>query len=136
MDKALASFALPSKAIHYLQRLVIRFRYPVSLPEEVAEALGLEMTNNITFDKFLERLCCPSCCPHRLTRFMPREMAEELFTTALRRESFKYHTLISYYFKGGWLEFVLYFDEQSQLRRLYIKHKSFKTDSGREIVLK
>lgn len=106
--------------------LFARFRYPVSMPEDVASDLGIEITNSIKFQKFIQCLIDPRCRPTKLTRFMPREEAEDLFRMAKRREKFQQDSLFSYHFKGGWMEFILHFDEQSRLRRLYVRHKDLK----------
>ncbi len=104
----------------------IRLRYPVSLPEDVATDLGLNISNSLTFQEFINYLTDPHHRPSKLTRFMPRHQAEDMFRYALRKEKFQQNSLFSYYFKGGWMEFVLQFDEQSRLRRLYIRHKDLK----------
>ncbi len=57
---------------------------------------------------------------------MPREQAEDMFRLAIRKEKFQQNSLFSYHFKGGWVEFVLQFDEQARLRRLYTRHKDLK----------
>ncbi len=109
-----------------LTRLLTRFRYPVSLPEEVAADLGLNISNALTFEEFITSLTNPSHRPTKLMRFMPRAQADGMFQTALRKELFKQNSLFSYHFNGGWMEFMLQFDEQSRLRRLYIQHKDLK----------
>lgn len=107
-------------------QLLIRLRYPVSLPEDVAKDLGLNISNSFTFTEFINYLTDPSHRPTKLMRFMPRHQAENIFRCALRQERFQQNSLFSYYFKGGWMEFVLEFDEHSRLRRLYIRHKILK----------
>ena len=106
--------------------LLIRFRYPLSTPEDVANDLGLKCSNLLSFQEFICYLTNPHHCLTKLCRFMPREEAEEVFRLALRKEKFSQNSLFSYCFKGGWVEFVLQFDEQSRLRRLYIRHKELK----------
>jgi hypothetical protein len=112
--------------INFVKQFFIRFRYPCSLPEDVAQDLGLNISNLLTFTEFMDRLTQPKLCPKKLTKFMPREQAEQIFRTALRKECFKQNSLFSYHFNGGWMEFMLQFDEQSRLRRLYIQHKDLK----------
>lgn len=107
-------------------RLLLRFRYPVSMPEDIATDLGLNISNFITFKEFINRLVNPDHRPTKLIRFMPREEAEHMFQTALRKEKFRNNSLYSYYFNEGWMEFVLQFDDQSRLRRLYVQHKELK----------
>lgn len=126
---------LPVRAAHNLLRFLLRFRYPVSLPEDIAIALGLELSNYMSFDQVLERLTHPSSPPLRLQRFMSRDGAEECFESAVRQEKFRRRTLCSYYFNKGWLEFELRFDEQARLRRLYLHHRSLSADRGVEIPL-
>lgn len=115
------------KVLKPLLSLFVRFRYPVSMPEEVAADLGINITNALSFREFIHRLTDPVHRPTKLNRFMPREQAEEIFRSALRKEKFQQNSLFSYHFKGGWMEFILQFDEQSRLRRLYIRHKDLKT---------
>lgn len=123
------------KAFDQLCRFFIRFRYPVSLPEDIAQALGINLSNYITFEKFVGQLTCPSCAPTRLKKFMSREKAEEAFQNAHCKEHFKKTSLYSFYFSQGWMEFVLEFDDQSRLRRVYLHHKDIKHDRGVEIQL-
>lgn len=123
------------KAFDQLCRFFIRFRYPVSLPEDIAEALGISLSNYITFDKFVSLLTCPSCKPTKLQRYMPREKAEQAFKNAHCKEVFNGTSLFSFYFTEGWMEFKLEFDNQSRLRRLYLHHKHIKQEDGTEIKL-
>lgn len=114
------------KVFRPLFHLFVRFRYPVSMPEDVASDLGLEITNSLNFKEFMRCLTDPRHRPTKLSRFMPREQAEDIFRLAKRKERFQQNSLFSYHFKGGWMEFILQFDEQSRLRRLYIRHKDLK----------
>lgn len=114
------------KVFQPILHLLIRLRYPVSMPEDVASDLGLSITNSLKFQEFIQCLIDPCQRPTKLTRFMPREQAEDIFRLAKRKERFKQNSLFSYHFKGGWMEFNLQFDEQSRLRRLYICHKDLK----------
>lgn len=110
-----------------VRHMFIRFRYPVSLPEEVAQSLGVDIQNTIGFKKFLHT--CRLCHPTRITKFMPRMEAERAFHSALRKERFTSSSLYSFYFNEGWLEFELQFDANSLLRRVYVHHKLLE-DSG------
>lgn len=112
--------------LKYLSHLFVRFHYPLSTPEDVANDLGLQCSNLVTFQEFICYLTSPHHCLTKLVRFMPREAAEEIFRLALRKEKFSQNSLFSYCFKGGWVEFVLQFDEKARLRRLYIRHKELK----------
>ncbi len=123
------------KGFNWLYHFFLRFRYPVSLPEDIATDLGINTSNFLTFEEFVTQLTNNSCRPRRLTRFMPRETAEAAFQSAQRKEYFGHNTLFSYYFHEGWLEFSLYFDEQGRLRRIYLQHKRLVSDEGVEIPL-
>lgn len=107
-------------------RLFIRFRYPVSMPEDVAADLGLAISNFVTFPQLIFNLTNSERRPANLVRFMPRKQAEEAFRLALKKECFQQDSLFSYYFNGSWMEFILQFDEESRLRRVYIRHKDLK----------
>jgi hypothetical protein len=119
-----------------IQRVWIRFRYPVSMPEDIALALGIQLSNSLPFKDFVMCLSRPDCCPKRLTRFMPRALAEAAFSNAVHTERFCEKTLVSYYFNEGWLEFVLQFDRTSRLRRIYFLHREVTNDEGIELPLK
>lgn len=105
-----------------------RFRYPFSTPEDVAKALGARLPNHLSFNKFLCELTHPSFCPSKLSKYMPREKAEAAFSNATECFQQNNFSLFSYYFKGGWMEFVLYFDNDSRLRRIYLHHQSIKDE--------
>lgn len=123
------------KAFDWLLHCILRIRYPVSLPEEIATDLGIKASNLLTFEEFVNTLINPASKPQRLMRFMPREVAEAAFQSAQRKEKFSRNSLYSYYFHEGWLEFSLHFDEQSRLRRIYLQHKQLVADHGVEIPL-
>jgi hypothetical protein len=123
------------KTLDWLYRVILRFRYPVTLPEEIATDLGINTSNFITFNELICLITNVSCKPKRLKRFMPREAAESAFKSAQRKEKFGRNSLFSYYFLEGWLEFSLYFDEKSRLRRIYLQHKSVQKERGIEISL-
>ena len=125
----------PMKAFDLLYRFFLRFRYPVSLPEDVANALGAELSWYLTFDEFVNRLKCPHFRPQKLKKYMPRKQAEEAFNSALKIDRFGQKSLFSYYFNEGWVEFVLQFDDQARLRRIYLQHKYIEDDIGLEIPL-
>lgn len=124
------------KALNWLLRVCLRVRYPVSLPEDIATDLGFNTSNFLTFEEFVSQLVNLSDRPQHLARFMPRADAEAAFQSAQRKECFGRHSLFSYYFHEGWLEFNLYFDEQARLRRIYLQHKHLPQDHGVEIRLK
>ena len=123
------------KAFNWFYRVILRIRYPVTLPEQIAMDLGIAVPSFLTFSELVSQLTSISCKPKRLRRFMPREMAEAAFESAQRKEKFSHNSLFSYYFQEGWVEFSLYFDEQSRLRRIYLQHKSVDKERGIEISL-
>jgi len=124
------------KAIGWVYHLFLRWRYPVSLPEEIATDLGINSSNFLTFEEFVKQLTSLPSHPRRLSRFMPRDEAEAAFQSAQRKECFGRTSLFSYYFPEGWLEFSLHFDEQARLRRIYLQHKCFPKEQGIEIPLR
>ncbi len=123
------------KSRNFIQRFLLRFRFPVSLPEEIADALGVYLPTKATVDELLTRLTTKGCQPTRLMRFMPRLKAESAFRTARRSDRFARTTHFAYYFLDGWLEFCLHFDSEDRLRRLYIHHRSLNAERGVEIPL-
>lgn len=123
------------KALDWLFHLMVRLRYPVSLPEDIATDLGINTSNFLTFEEFVSQLTSKEHRPRRLTRFMPRDTAEAAFTSAQRKECFGRSSLFSYYFHEGWLEFKLHFDEKARLRRIYIQHRRLASELGIEIPL-
>ncbi|MCB1181343.1 MAG: hypothetical protein KDK55_04905 [Chlamydiia bacterium] len=104
-----------------LLRLLSRFRYPASLPEEVASDLGLFIPNTISFKDFMSFLRSNHCCPTTLKRGMDRFDAERVFSSPLKKEIFSSRTLLSYYFAKGWLVITLFFDEGGQLTRAQVQ---------------
>jgi hypothetical protein len=124
------------KPFDLFSRFLLRFRYPLSLPEDIATSLGIDVSNEIAFDDFVNYLICPNCCPTRLMKFMPREMAENAFERAPCKEKFRDRTLISFQFNEGWMEFDLQFDSESRLRRIYVQHKNINQERGVEIKLR
>lgn len=119
----------------YLSHMMARIKYPVSLPEEVAEALGVDLPCRSSFDEFIKELMAPQLKPTKLVKYMTRERAEALFGKAVKTERFNQKTLISYYFNRGWLEFMLQFDDESRLRRIYFYHQATRRPEGVEIPL-
>lgn len=123
------------KFFKYVFHLYSRFQYPVSLPEEIAHALGIEATSKLTCDEFVSLLTSPSCHPTRLHKYMARVDAEAAFASAVRKERFTRHSLYSYYFNNGWLGFYMQFDHTSRLRRVYVQHRALKAQEGVELGL-
>lgn len=123
------------KPLTQLSRLLARFWYPVTLPEDVAETLGVEVSNFLSFDELMKCIAQSKCHPLRLARFMPRKDAEAAFKNATCIEHFGEKTLVSYFFPEGWVEFVLKFDRESRLRRIYLLHKDIENEEGVEINL-
>jgi hypothetical protein len=123
------------KRWNMVSRILMRFRYPVSLPEDVISALGLDLPKRLSFQQLISQLACPFKRPARVTKFMPRALAEEAFKTALKKECFGKKTHFSFCFSEDWIVFVLHFDEEALLRRIYIHHKHIEQDQGIEIPL-
>ena len=121
--------------VENLTRLISRFRYPVSLPEDLAKDLGVKLVNTVNFRQLLRILHSSDLRCNRLKRLMSRAQAEAIFRSALKKESFKSSSLFSYYFNKSWLVFALYFDEKDQLRRLYVQCPSCSNFEGFDIHL-
>ncbi len=125
----------PMKGLNHFSRFFLRFRYPGALPEDIAKALGVQISNFLTFNEFVNVITSPNLHPTRLSRYMPRCRAEEAFSRAQKKECFGRCSLFSYYFSEGWMEFQLQFDAESRLRRIYVQHKQIDHDRGIEIPL-
>ena len=111
-------------------RLLCRFRYPASLPEDIAKDLGIHLSNTLSFDAFLKLLSSPHMHPTKIRKFMPRQQAESAFGSALRNESFPSCSLFSYYFSKGWVVIALHYDEEERLRRAYFQCPSCEEMDG------
>ena len=107
--------------IHSFTRLMSRFRYPVSLPEDIAKDLGVRLSNSLSFEAFLKALSSPHMHPTKIRKYMCRQQAENAFHAALRKECFPACSFFSYYFSKGWVVIALYFDEEDRLRRAYFQ---------------
>lgn len=116
-------------------RFFARFWHPVALPEEVVETLGVEVSNFLSFGDLIRCLNSCHCHPPSLAKYMPRKDAETAFKKPTCVEKIGNKTLISYYFNEGWVEFVLHFDTDGRLRRIYLLHKEIEQDEGVEIQL-
>jgi hypothetical protein len=109
-----------------ISRLLSRFRYPVSLPEDIAADLGISLSNHLSFDALIESLS--SLSPSTLSKWMPRFKAENVFQSAIRKEIFKSCSLFSYKFNQGWVVIALYFNEEARLTRVFLQSPSSETD--------
>lgn len=107
--------------LYALNRLLHRFRYPVSMPDDLANDLGVSITSNPSFGDFIEYLKISANRPTKLWKMMPRYQAERRFQSALKKEVFPGSTFFSYSFQHSWLLVVLHFDAQSRLRRLHVQ---------------
>lgn len=105
-----------------LSRLMSRFRHPNSLPEDIANDLGITLSNHYSCEKLLELLASPQCKPTKLYWMMSRHEAEASFRFFLKKEQFKSSTLFSYYFNKGWVIFSLYYDHLQRLRRVHLQY--------------
>lgn len=119
--------------LEHLLRFLARFRYPVSLPEDVASALGITISNHISFHQLVSKIC--SCHPTRLNKLMHREEAEKAFSSAVSCEKFLDNTVCSFCFTQGRVVFVLKFDQEERLRHIVLQHKLIRSDQGVEIPL-
>lgn len=117
-----------------LSTLVARIWHPVTLPEEIAGCFGLKVSNFLSVEDLIRVLSKSQCYTTCLSRYMPREIAEAVFRNATTIESFGEKTIISYYFRDGWVEYVLLFDQEDRLRRVYLNHRAIETE-GIEIPL-
>jgi len=124
------------KVLDGFLRIIARFWYPVALPEEVVETLGVEVSNFLSFDDLVKILAKSTCNPHRIARYMPRKEVEAAFRNATSRDIFRDKTLITYFFNEGSVEFVLYFDRYDLLRRVYLRHRCIQMEEGVEIPLR
>ncbi len=120
-------------AFDLLLDFLLRFRFPCTLPSEIGSSLGVDLPRYPTFSELIENISHST--PTKLYKYMPRKEAEEHFKTAQRKEQFVSNSMFSYYFNEGWIEFVLQYDDNSKLRRLYLLHKSIPSDEGIEIPL-
>lgn len=123
------------KTLECFSRFLLRFRYPVTLPEDIAKDLGIDVPNSIKFEELIRKLTSPECCPGNFKKYMRRADAEKAFNGAQRKERFMQISLFSYYFNEGWVEFKLEFDNESLLRRMYIQHKIIQNERGFELHL-
>lgn len=105
-----------------LSRLMSRFRHPNSLPEDIANDLGITLSNHTSCEKLLELLASAQFKPTKLYWMMHRHDAEAGFRFFLKKEQFKTSTLFSYYFNKGWIIFSLYYDQMQRLRRVHIQY--------------
>lgn len=110
-----------------LSAFFLRWRYPVSTPQEVFKALGMDLPTPTDFQEFIQQLDFSHKQIKNFFRFMPREEAEAYFSSAVKKERFRHQSLYSYCFKSTqkdcWVEFILDFDQHSRLRRMYLEHK-------------
>lgn len=103
-------------------RLFCRFKYPISLPEDVATALGVSVSNFVPFDLLIKTVSANSTRPKSLKKYMPRREAEQAFKAALKVERHRDRSIYSYYSNNNWVEFSLVFDQDGRLRHLFMKH--------------
>ncbi len=121
------------KLFKKLSKFVQRLKNPVSLPEDIGRDLGIQLLyNELSFQECIDKLIAKDRTSKYLNRFMPREKAEMLFKSAVRKETFKETTLFSYYIYSGWLAFKLIFDDQNRLRRVYLQHCSLKQQESED----
>lgn len=135
-ERSLLGQLCPWNALSLLGLIWPRLRYPSSLPEDVSIALGIPLSNYLTHNALLKQLTSPHCRPSSLSKYMPREKAEQCFSRAVKTERSAYNSLFSFNFAGlGWIVIDLRFDNNSRLRRVYIQHKEIQHDQGVELYL-
>lgn len=118
----------------WVVNLVSFLRYPVSSPNDVLLALGMESDlSDVVFNQFIKKIV--TRVPRRIYRDMTREEAERCFATAYKKEVFHTTTHASFCFFQGWLEFVLEFDRSRHLRRLYVHHPLLSSSQSVELEL-
>lgn len=121
------------KLLKKMSRFIQRLKNPVSLPEDIGKDLGIQLLyNELSFQECIDKLVSKELSSKYLIRFMPREEAEMLFKSAVRKETFKDTSLFSYYIYNGWLAFKLIFDDQNRLRRVYLQHCSLKNQESED----
>ncbi len=122
-----------------ISKLFQRIKNPISLPEDIGRDLGIQILyNELSFQDCIEKLLTCDCESKHLVRLMPREDAEMLFKSAIRKETFRDTSLFSYYIYDGWLAFKLIFDDQNRLRRIYLQHHALdcpENEDGLEMIL-
>lgn len=126
---------MPPKVMDSLSRFFARIWYPVALPEDLTEAFGVELSNYLSYSKLLEKISSCHLHPQKLAKYMPRRLAESVFKHATSMEIFKDKSIASYYFQEGCIEFVLSFDHNGTLRRVYLLHKAVENEEGIELPL-
>lgn len=118
-----------------IKRCFSFLRCDISIPNDIAKTLGMDLSVYPTFNDFINQIASTSFRPLHLKKYMPRNEAEEVFQGAFKKECFHKKTMFSYFFNDGWMEFVLSFDEQSRLRRVFVLHKKIAEEQGVEIHL-
>lgn len=121
-----------------LARLLSRFRYPGSLPEELGRDLGIKIPRaslRLTLSALIQNLVILLPLSKKLYYRMCRESAEKSFRCAFKKEHFHSSTLFSYYFSEGWLVFTLHFDEEQRLRRLHLQCPHSFQENGFDLLL-
>lgn len=116
-------------------RLISRLKHPVSLPEEVAFDLGIVLSNRLNYQQLTDLFRQEKLIPSKLHRFMSRQLAEQSFVHAVKIERFCRESHFSYCFDGNWIDFTLHFDQNDQLRRLYVHCCGMAIDEQQEIDL-
>ncbi len=104
-----------------ISRFLSRFRYPFSLPEDLAFDLGIPLQNKLKFTEVIDFLASPQCCPKTICKYMPRDQAEAAFRRFVKKEHFPYASLFSYHLNRGWVIVMLYFDTSLRLQRLSLQ---------------
>lgn len=104
--------------IEAVSKFLTRLKFPGSMPGDVISDLGLPIPKCVSFAQFSILLKKYQGSSLHLSKYMHRYDAEKLFRHPCKKEVFTSSTLYSYYFLEGWVLCSLYFDQQSELRRV------------------
>ena len=132
LNKAAGKISLCFQGMY---RAVAHLKHPISLPEDIGYALSFPVSNFVSTSELLTILKSDGFMPHNLSRFMQREKAELYFHKAITKDYFMDRSIFSYSFHNNFVEFVLEFDADSRLRRLYLRHDSILMQKGKELPL-
>ncbi len=116
-------------------RLFCQFKYPLSLPDEVALAIGMRQANFIPFDLLCKTITPPRDAPKALKKYMNRKEAEKVFKSALSRKFEPLQSHFSYTVDGTTVNFTLHFDQNERLRRLVVQREEIYFAKGIDIPL-
>ncbi len=124
------------QALSKFSELIARFKHPYSLPTDIGKDLGLFSLNNyMSFCQLTSFLDSPDCHPTKLCKGMSKKAVINSFKNAYRQEDFSNKSLFCYYFKQGWIQFEVTFDELGGLKSLRFHCNNCHVRGGVEIPL-